>query len=235
MGRGHQAREQPPGSCGGDEVMTSTSTPLRRGTGGIGPWRSLRSSSPASVSCHCSSSSRRRPSPVSASPPAGLPSRVGELLSNTVSLVLVTTTACVVVGVGAAWLVERTELPAARWWRLALVAPLAVPAFVNAYAWVSLRPSLTGLGGRPSSRHCPPPLRLPSGRGVVARARQSVGGQRPLAQGWAPGDLSPDRSPTGASGPARRGAARGPAPARRVRRAGHAALPHLHDGDPRPV
>ena len=53
---------------------------------------------------------------------------------NTVSLVLVTTTACVVVGVGAAWLVERTELPAARWWRLALVAPLAVPAFVNAYA-----------------------------------------------------------------------------------------------------
>ena len=29
----------------------------------------------------------------------------------------------------------------------ALVAPLAVPAFVNAYAWVSLRPSLTGLGG----------------------------------------------------------------------------------------
>ena len=37
--------------------------------------------------------------------------RVGELLGNTVSLVLVTTTACVVVGVGAAWLVERTELP----------------------------------------------------------------------------------------------------------------------------
>jgi len=73
--------------------------------------------------------------------------RVGELLRNTTALVVVTTTASVVLGVGTAWLVERTALPGARWWRIALVAPLAVPAFVNAYAWVSLRPSLTGLAG----------------------------------------------------------------------------------------
>jgi iron(III) transport system permease protein len=73
--------------------------------------------------------------------------RVGELLRNTVSLVVLATGACAVVGVGCAWLVERTGLPGAGWWRVLLVAPLAVPAFVNAYAWVSLRPSLTGLGG----------------------------------------------------------------------------------------
>lgn len=73
--------------------------------------------------------------------------RVGELLLNTVSLVVVTTAAASVVGVGTAWLVERTRLAGASWWRVAFVAPLAVPAFVNAYAWVSLRPSLSGLAG----------------------------------------------------------------------------------------
>ncbi len=73
--------------------------------------------------------------------------RVGELLGNTVALVVLTVAACTAIGVTGAWLVERTDLPGARWWRILLVAPLAVPAFVNAYAWVSLRPSLSGLGG----------------------------------------------------------------------------------------
>lgn len=73
--------------------------------------------------------------------------RVGELLGNTVALVVLTTGASVAIGIATAWLVERTDLPGARWWRLLLVAPLAVPAFVNAYAWVSLSPSLSGLGG----------------------------------------------------------------------------------------
>ena len=69
------------------------------------------------------------------------------LLRNTVSLVVVATATSAVVGVAGAWLVERTSLPGAAWWRIVLVAPLAVPAFVNAYAWVSLRPAMTGLGG----------------------------------------------------------------------------------------
>ncbi len=73
--------------------------------------------------------------------------RVWELLRNTVSLVVVATSTCAVLGVACAWLVERTGLPGAGWWRVLLVAPLAVPAFVNAYAWVSLRPAMTGLGG----------------------------------------------------------------------------------------
>lgn len=71
--------------------------------------------------------------------------RVGELLVNTLLLVLCTVPLCVVLGVGGAWLVERTRLRGARWWSLALAAPLAIPAFVNSYGWVSVIPSLGGL------------------------------------------------------------------------------------------
>ncbi|WP_435202848.1 ABC transporter permease [Janibacter sp. GS2] len=73
--------------------------------------------------------------------------RVGELLGNTTLLVLATVPACLVIGVGAAWFVERTDLPAAGVWRVLLGAPLAVPAFVASYAWISLWPGLDGLGG----------------------------------------------------------------------------------------
>ena len=65
---------------------------------------------------------------------------------NTVGLVVVTVPLCVVLGVGAAWLVERTDLPGRAAWRPLFVAPLAVPAFINSYAWVSVVPSLHGLG-----------------------------------------------------------------------------------------
>jgi iron(III) transport system permease protein len=71
--------------------------------------------------------------------------RVGELLINTVALVAVTVPLCVVLGVGVAWLVERTDLPGRAFWRPVFVAPLAVPAFVNSYAWVGVVPSLHGL------------------------------------------------------------------------------------------
>ena len=51
-----------------------------------------------------------------------------------------------VLGVGAAWLVERTR-SRRRVWHVLLVAPLAVPAFVNSYAWISLLPGLDTYGG----------------------------------------------------------------------------------------
>jgi len=71
--------------------------------------------------------------------------RVGELLLNTVALVVITVPLCVVIGVGVAWLVERTDLPGRAFWRPLFVAPLAVPAFVNSYAWIGVIPSLHGL------------------------------------------------------------------------------------------
>ncbi|MEV6771571.1 iron ABC transporter permease [Nocardia sp. NPDC051030] len=71
--------------------------------------------------------------------------RVGELLRNTVSLVVLTVPICLTLGIGLAWIVERTDVPGAAWWGPIFAAPLAVPAFVNSYGWVSAFPSLHGL------------------------------------------------------------------------------------------
>lgn len=73
--------------------------------------------------------------------------RVAELLVNTVLLVVIGVPATVVLGVGGAWLVERTALPGRRVWAVVLVAPLAIPAFVSSYGWGSAIPSIGGLGG----------------------------------------------------------------------------------------
>jgi iron(III) transport system permease protein len=73
--------------------------------------------------------------------------KVGELLVNTVLLVVIATPLCVVLGVGGAWLVERTSVPGRRIWAVLLAAPLAIPAFVSGYAWVSAVSSIAGLGG----------------------------------------------------------------------------------------
>jgi iron(III) transport system permease protein len=68
--------------------------------------------------------------------------RVGELLGNTLTLLVGTVAATLLLGVGAAVAVVRTDLGtsswARGWWHALLSAPLAVPAFVNSYGWVSL-------------------------------------------------------------------------------------------------
>src|SRR4029453_8265621 len=73
--------------------------------------------------------------------------RVAELVVNTCLLVLIGVPLCVLLGVGGAWVVERTRLPGSRIWAIVLAAPLAMPAFVSRYAWVSAIPSLGGLSG----------------------------------------------------------------------------------------
>ena len=71
--------------------------------------------------------------------------RVGELLINTVLLVVATLPISAVLGVGLAWLTERSDLPGARTVAWLAVAPLAIPAFVHSYAWVSVAPGLQGV------------------------------------------------------------------------------------------
>ncbi|MEN0577633.1 iron ABC transporter permease [Phytobacter palmae] len=71
--------------------------------------------------------------------------RVAELLANTLLLILFSLPVCVCLGVALAWLTERTALRGRRFWSLLVVAPLAIPAFVQSYAWVSVIPSLHGL------------------------------------------------------------------------------------------
>jgi iron(III) transport system permease protein len=71
--------------------------------------------------------------------------RVGELLVNTGLLVLCTIPLCIVLATALAWLTERSDLPGARTWAWVAVAPLAVPAFVHSYAWMTIAPGLHGL------------------------------------------------------------------------------------------
>ena len=73
--------------------------------------------------------------------------RVGELLKNTSLLVAGCVGLTAILGTGTAWLVERTTLPGRRVWNVLLVAPLAVPAFVNSFGWVSLTAKVEGYAG----------------------------------------------------------------------------------------
>jgi iron(III) transport system permease protein len=73
--------------------------------------------------------------------------RIGELLVNTTRLVLGCMVLSTALGTAAAWLVERSDLPARRLWHVLLAAPLAVPAFVNSFGWVSLTPKVEGYAG----------------------------------------------------------------------------------------
>ncbi|HET7477661.1 MAG TPA: iron ABC transporter permease [Dermatophilaceae bacterium] len=73
--------------------------------------------------------------------------RVAELLGNTTRLVFAAMLLTAVVGTAAAWAVERTALPGRRLWTALLAAPLAVPAFVNGFGWVSLSARVEGYAG----------------------------------------------------------------------------------------
>ena len=69
------------------------------------------------------------------------------LLLNSLLVTAVATPVCAVLGVGTAWLVERTTLPGRRLWTLLLVAPLTMPLFVTSYAWATLGGALQGFLG----------------------------------------------------------------------------------------
>ncbi len=70
--------------------------------------------------------------------------QVAVLLWNSVRLTLACTLLSAVLGVGAAWLVQRTDLPLRRLWAVLLVLPLGIPDFVVGFSWVSIDPSLHG-------------------------------------------------------------------------------------------
>jgi iron(III) transport system permease protein len=69
------------------------------------------------------------------------------LLRNTVVLSAIVAVLGGAIGTGAAWLTERTRLPARRVWTVLLVLPLAIPDFVVGYAWHSFAPRLPPLLG----------------------------------------------------------------------------------------
>ncbi|WP_426244793.1 ABC transporter permease [Nocardioides sp. LHG3406-4] len=73
--------------------------------------------------------------------------RVGELLWNTARLLVGGVLLSAAIGTGAAWLVVRTDLPHPGVWHGLLCAPLAVPAFVNGYGWVSTTHAVQSYAG----------------------------------------------------------------------------------------
>jgi iron(III) transport system permease protein len=71
--------------------------------------------------------------------------RVGELIVATLLLEALALPLCVGLAIALAWLTERSDLPLRSLWRWLAVAPLAIPAFVQAFAWDSSFPMMRGL------------------------------------------------------------------------------------------
>ncbi|HEU4348705.1 MAG TPA: iron ABC transporter permease [Actinoplanes sp.] len=66
-----------------------------------------------------------------------LTARVGWLAARSMGLAAVVTAACTMLGVGTAFLVARTDLPAPRVFAVLAALPLAVPTYIAAFAWMS--------------------------------------------------------------------------------------------------
>ena len=84
------------------------------------------------------------------------PSRVADILlrERTLTLVLrslalagTVTLLCLVIGVGLAILVTRTNVPGRRLLAVTAALPLAIPSYVAAFAWISAFPEVSGFGG----------------------------------------------------------------------------------------
>ena len=72
---------------------------------------------------------------------------VGELVLHTLAIAATAAATSAIIGTAAAWFVERTRLPGRRIWAVLVAVPLAVPAFITSYAWVSLSASLQDFAG----------------------------------------------------------------------------------------
>ncbi|MFC5291312.1 ABC transporter permease [Actinokineospora guangxiensis] len=70
--------------------------------------------------------------------------RVVELAARSVALAAVVTGACLVLGVGTALLVVRTDLRFRRGFAVLAALPLAVPSYVAGFAWMSAFPGFEG-------------------------------------------------------------------------------------------
>ena len=73
--------------------------------------------------------------------------RTLELTLRSLELALIVTALTLVIGLGLAWLVTRTDLPFRRVVQVAAGLPLALPSFVAAWSWIGFRPGLAGRTG----------------------------------------------------------------------------------------
>ncbi len=73
--------------------------------------------------------------------------RTLRLALRSLELSLIVTVASLVLGIGLAWLVTRTDLPFRRGVQVALGLPLAMPSYVAAWSWIGFSPGLAGRTG----------------------------------------------------------------------------------------
>lgn len=73
--------------------------------------------------------------------------RTVDLLLRSLQLSAIVTVLCLVVGIGLAWLVTRTDVPCRRFVQVAVGLPLALPSYVAAWSWIGFRPDLAGRTG----------------------------------------------------------------------------------------
>jgi iron(III) transport system permease protein len=67
-----------------------------------------------------------------------------QLIWDTVSLTVVVTFLCALVGTVAAWVVERTDVPGRHIWAVLLVIPIGIPDFVVSFGWRAIFPAFGG-------------------------------------------------------------------------------------------
>ncbi len=67
-----------------------------------------------------------------------------QLIWDTVSLMVVVTVLCALIGTATAWLIERTDLPGRRIFAVLVVIPIGIPDFVVSFGWRAIFP---GIGG----------------------------------------------------------------------------------------
>ena len=73
--------------------------------------------------------------------------RTLHLALRSLELSAVVTAGTLVIGIGLAWLVTRTDLPFRRVVQVAVGLPLALPSYVAAWSWIGYRPDLAGRTG----------------------------------------------------------------------------------------
>ena len=73
--------------------------------------------------------------------------RTLDLLLRSLELAAIVTVLCLVVGIGLAWLVTRTDVPFRRFVQVAVGLPLALPSYVAAWSWIGFRPDIAGRTG----------------------------------------------------------------------------------------
>ena len=73
--------------------------------------------------------------------------RTLDLVTRSLGLAVAVTALAIVIGLSAAWLVVRSDLPGRRLLRVAFTLPLAIPSYLSAFAWISWRPGLGGFAG----------------------------------------------------------------------------------------